>query len=88
MGKNTFLTNFKDKIKNIVCGKNKKNLLLIIGLIFGVILLIISFFIPSKNKVIKNEKIEVSVSDYSTSIETKLKQMLLEINVVLFCLLK
>lgn len=82
MGKNTFLTNFKDKIKNIVCGKNKKNLLLIIGLIFGVILLIISFFIPSKNKVIKNEKIEVSVSDYSTSIETKLKQMLLEINEV------
>lgn len=77
-----FFKNFKEKFKSVFSLKNRKNLFLIIGLIFGVLLLLISFFIPTKTKKADNERIEVSISDYSSSIETKLQQMLLEINEV------
>ena len=77
-----FFKNFKEKFKSVFSLKNRKNLFLIIGIIFGVLLLLISFFIPTKTKKADNERVEVSISDYSSSIETKLQQMLLEINEV------
>lgn len=75
-----FFTKLKDKVLGLKNSKNRKNLFLIIGLIIGVILLIISFIIPSKTKVEKTEKTEISVSSYSSSIESKLEQMLLNLN--------
>ncbi len=82
MKKFAFLAKIKEKFKSFNNGKNHKSLFLIIGLIVGVVLLVISFIMPQKNKTIKNEKVEISVSDYSMSIESKLEQMLLEINEV------
>jgi hypothetical protein len=75
-----FLTKIKEKFKSFNNLKNRKNLFFIIGLIVGVVSLIISFLLPQKNKAVKNEKVEISVSDYSMSIESKLQQMLLEIH--------
>ena len=75
-----FFKNIKDNFKKLKICKNKKNFFLIIGLIIGVFLLIGSFFIPSKNNDKDNEKNEITVSSYSSNIELKLKQMLLNLN--------
>ena len=75
-----FFTKLKDKFFGLKNSKNRKNLFLILGLIIGVILLIISFIIQPKTKVEIKDKTEISVSSYSSSIESKLEQMLLNLN--------
>ena len=82
MKKIAFLSKVKEKLKVVTNGKKGKNLFLIIGLIVGVVLLFASYFIPSKSKTVKNETAEISISNYSSNIELKLKQMLLPINEV------
>ena len=75
-----FFTKLKDKFFGLKNSKNRKNLFLILGLIIGVILLIISFIIQPKTKVEIKDKTEISVSSYSSNIESKLEQMLLNLN--------
>ena len=80
MKKYAFFTKFKDIFCKLNKSKNRKSLFLILGLIVGIVLLIISFIIPTKTKIENIEKTEVSVSNYSSTIESKLEQMLLSLN--------
>lgn len=72
----------KDWFKNVKNTKNKKNIFLIIGLILGAGLLIFSFFLSSNNAGVKDEKTNVSILDYSSNVELKLEEMLLNLNEV------
>ncbi len=73
------LSKFKEKIKSVFGEGKKKNILLVLGFIVGIVLLVFSFLIPEKKDAVKQPQKVESVSNYSNVIEEKLENMLLNL---------
>lgn len=75
-----FLNKFKNGLKDFFCKGKKKNILLVLGVVLAIIMLVISYLIPKKSAETKKESSSVSITDYSSSVESKLENMLLKID--------
>lgn len=75
-----FLSKLKEKLKPILKNKKITSILIVLLVILVVFYFIVSNFSFTDKEEKLNRKTEISVSDYSKSVENKLSEMLLQIN--------